>query len=171
MNKIGNFIEFNGKKILYTSIDGTYWISVKSVCAALNVNYIRQYQNIQSDPILGPALSKQPIHTSGKQSRHMACLPEHLIYGWVFSIRSASEELQLYKRECYDILYQHFHGKMNDRLRLYSEIAETKKKIRKLENQLAQDPAYVEWQECRMELARKWKRFRTAEEARQDLFD
>lgn len=45
------------------------------------------------------------------------------------------------------------------------------KKIRKLENQLAQDPAYVEWQECRMELARKWKRFRSAEEARQDLFD
>jgi hypothetical protein len=34
-----NYIEFNEKKIHFFRKKGIYWITVKSVCEALNVNF------------------------------------------------------------------------------------------------------------------------------------
>lgn len=152
--KINNFIDFKGKNILFARINGKYWISVKSVCEALNVDYVAQFKNIQTDSILSPALSNQTIQVPDDQGRSMACLPEYLVYGWIFSIKSNSPELVEYKRECYDVLFNHFHGVITRKAEMYSELAKAKKKLNDLEAALNNMPEYAEFTETRMRYAR-----------------
>ena len=74
---IERFLEFNGKTLLFLAKDGTFWIAIKPVCEALGIEYTRTFKNITSDPILGPALAKQPMQVPGEQTRNMVCLPEN----------------------------------------------------------------------------------------------
>jgi hypothetical protein len=115
------FLDFNGKNIVFLSVDGTYWIALKPICEALNIEYTRSFKNAKTDPILGPALAVQPMQVSknGKsQVRNVTCIPEEFVYGWIFSINSESEELTEYKRTCYRLLYNHFHGTITNRKEL-----------------------------------------------------
>lgn len=120
---IKKFLEFNGKTIYFLAVDGQYWIAIKPICEALNVDYIRQFKNLKDDKILGAALSNQTMHDASGRLQEMSSLPEFFIYGWIFQIQSASEELQAYKWECYRILYEHFHGAIVGRKELLSEKA------------------------------------------------
>ena len=124
MKKHQNFLEFNGKKILFLSIDGTYWIALKPILDALNMDADKSIKNVKKDPILGPERSIQTVQVSKKgvfQGRKMTCLPEKYIYGWIFSLRSESPALIEYKRTCYDLLYNHFHGAITNRKELLVE--------------------------------------------------
>lgn len=159
-----NIVEFNGRNILYRRINGEVWISVKSVCEALNVNYNRQYQNIQADPDLGPVFAKQQMQVPNDQPRNMVCLPESLIYGWIFQIKSDSEELRIYRRECYHVLFDHFHGKMADKVKTYTDIAKEKAKLQQLSELLDANETFLEWKLSKMRLARLWKDLRTSTE-------
>ena len=113
--KITKFLEFKGKNLLFLSKDGTYWVAIKPVCEAINVNYNRQFQNLKSHPILGPVFAVQQMQVPGDQIREMVCLPESFIYGWIFSIKSDSKELIDYQKECYQVLFEFFHGIMTSR--------------------------------------------------------
>ena len=147
MNKqIVKFLAFKGKNIVYLSVNGTYWIAVKPVCEVLNIDYIRQYKNLKEDEILRARLSKQTILLPGDtQPRKYVCLPEELIYGWIFSIQSESKELREYKLECYQTLYNHFHGTITRRRELIREKAETTIQRRKLEFSLSQNRDYADF--------------------------
>jgi len=176
MNKqIVKFLEFKGKNIVYLSVDGTYWIAIKPVCDAINVDYIQQYKNVREDEILRARLCKHTILLPGDtQPRRFVCLPEELIYGWIFSIRSESKELQEYKLECYYILYKHFHGTVTRRRELIREKADTSIKRRKLEHALSQNPEYIELAKLRvheMNIGKKIKEFERGEiQLELDLF-
>lgn len=53
-----------------------------------------------------------------ENSRDMVCLPLQYIYGWLFTINpgkvapEARETVSRYRRECYDVLYEHFAGSL-----------------------------------------------------------
>jgi len=118
------FLEFNGKNIVFLNVDGTYWIALIPILKALNMDSDRAVKTLKKDPILGPERSIQPVQVSknGKnQLRNMTCLPEMYIYGWLFSLRSDSPELIDYKRTCYKLLYNHFHGVITNRKELLLE--------------------------------------------------
>ena len=104
------FLEFNGKNIFFLAKDGQHWIAIKPICEALGLEYTRQFKNIKEDDILGQLLAEQPIVAADGRLRKMICLPEKWVYGWLFNIRSESEGLKDFKRECYEVLYNHFHG-------------------------------------------------------------
>jgi len=59
----------------------------------------------------------------------MTCLPEKYIYGWIFSLSSDSPELIQYKRSCYEMLYNHFHGTITNRKELLLQKKEIKSEI------------------------------------------
>lgn len=135
-NQIKKFLEFNGKSIHFLAVDGEYWIALKPICEALNVDYIRQFKNLQEDEILSQLLSEQTMVAADNKMRKMVCLPEFFIYGYIFSIQSASKELQGYKLECYRILYEHFHGAITGRKELLSAKARVQLEINKCFNTL-----------------------------------
>ena len=156
-----NFIELNGKKIHFFKKKGIYWIIVKSVCEALNVDYEHQRRFINDDPILGSAPCIYTVQVTGDdQKRKHFCLPEEYVYGWILQIRSESPDLIAYKKECYHVLYCHFHGIIANQIELYREISKENKKISDYEVKLSQIPEYQECVNSKMRLARLWKSVR-----------
>lgn len=115
-NRLKSFLQFNGKNIYFLAKDGQNWVALKPICDVLNVDWINQFKNLKEDEILSRVLSKQTIHDASNRLQEMVCLPEKWVYGWLFSIRSESEELKLYKVKCYELLYDYFRGAITERL-------------------------------------------------------
>jgi hypothetical protein len=118
---IEKFLEFNGKVIYFLAKDGKYWIAIKPICEALKINFSRQLRTIKADKTLKAEWSLQTMQVGNDQLRKYACLPEFFVYGWLFQIKSSSEELHKYKWECYRILFEHFHGKITSRETIISQ--------------------------------------------------
>lgn len=136
MQKMEKFLEFNGKRITVLLADGTWWVAIRPICDALNVDYHSQYKNIQEDEILSRVLSKQTTHDASNRLQEMSCLPEMYVYGWLFMIRSSSPDLVKYKKVCYEVLFNHFHGAITGRLNTLSEKSETEVKTMELQKRL-----------------------------------
>ncbi len=136
------FLEFNGKSIHFLAVDGVYWIALKPICEALNVNWNRQFQNLKEDVNLKAAFATQQMQAPDNQLRNYVCLPEFFVYGWIFSIQSESEELAAYKWECYRILFDYFHGGITGRQGLLSEKAKAELEKEACLNTLDPEVAY-----------------------------
>lgn len=74
----------------------------------------------------------------------MLCLPEEFIYGWLCSIQSSNTDLITYKRKCYQLLFNFFHGTITNRKELITEKAKHIAKIEELEKELCKVPEYVQ---------------------------
>ena len=167
-----NCIKFNGKNIWYKRIEDTNYIIVKSVCEALNVNYNRQFQNLKEDPILSSAFAKQQMQIPGdNQKREYICIPEEYIYGWIFSIKSDSEELLAYKKECYHTLYRHFHRSILKRSEFYKEIIIQEKIISEFEEKIRYVEGYVEYEKAKSKKKKLAKQANTIIENQNELFE
>lgn len=140
-SSVKKFLEFNGKTIYFVAVDGQYWIALKPICEALNVDFEAQRKNLKEDKILCQLPSEQTVVAADGKLRKMLCLPEFFIYGWIFQIQSASEELAAYKWECYRILYEHFHGTITGRKELLSQKAKLQIEIDDCYNSLDPDIA------------------------------
>ncbi len=115
------FLEFEGKRISLLTVDGTWWVAVKPICDVLGIQYENQRIKISEDDILSTEVKEQQVTANDNKLRLMLCLPEKYIYGWIFSLSSESAELKKYKRKCYEILYNHFHGVVTGRINLLTE--------------------------------------------------
>lgn len=163
-------LEFNGQNISYRYIDGAYWIALKPICEALNVDYIQQFKNAKSHPIFSELLCNHTMVDRGGKARQMVCLPEELIYGWLFSINSSSPDLLAYQKECNHLLYLHFRGMVTKRSELYSELSKEKAYTEQLEQQLRQGEMFQQWEASRMRAARLWKNLKTTASDDPDMF-
>lgn len=139
-----NFLSFNEKTIYFKEVGNEYWIAIKPICDALNVDYIRAYKNISEDENLSQLLSEQTMVGADNKNRKMVCLPEKYIYGWLFSLRSKSEALKQYQMKCYEVLFNYFNGALIGRKKLLEKQADTQKKIERVEQELKSNPQYIE---------------------------
>jgi len=121
MKNIERFLEFDGKRISILLNTGEWWIAIKPICNALGIDYIRQFKNLKEDEIISQLLSEQTTTGADGKLYKMMCLPEKFVYGWLFSINSDNAQLKAYKLECYNVLYDHFHGKMTARMNVLTE--------------------------------------------------
>ena len=166
-----NFIEFNGKKIWYFRENGEIFIIVSSVCEALNVDYEHQRRFINDDPILGSAPCIYTVQVPGDtQKRKHFCIPEEYVYGWILQIRSDSPALLEYKKECYHVLYCHFHNIVIKQTALYRELSNERKKILNFEDKISTAEGYTDYLNAKMRYARLWKQIK-GEVSGPDLFD
>jgi len=141
--QIKKFLEFNGKAILFLQVDGTYFVAIKPICEALEVDFIEQFKQIKSDPVLSQLLWNTTMVASDEKLRKMACLPEKFIYGWLFNIKkSKSEHLLEYKWKCYEVLYDYFHGTITHRQKLLKEKTKAELEIDVLEEKLEYNEDY-----------------------------
>ncbi|MBA7568852.1 hypothetical protein ES708_10588 [subsurface metagenome] len=152
--KIKKFLEFNGKAILFLSIDGQYWVALKPICEALNLNWVRQYMNLKEHKILGQLFANQLMVGADLRSRNMVALPEKYVYGWLFSISSGSGALQEYQMKCYELLYDYFHGTISQRHSILSQKVCDEQELHELEAQLKEDKRFTRMQELHGSIAR-----------------
>jgi len=109
------FLEVNGKSILFTRVNKQYWIAIKPICEAVGVDYERQRRNLEKDELLCQLPSKQTVVAADNRLRQMVCLPEDVIYGWIFRLRSNNPSLIAYQMECYRVLLNHFRSSLTRR--------------------------------------------------------
>lgn len=165
-SQIQNFLDFNGKPMYFTLVDGTWWIALRPICEALDVDWINQFKRLKTDKILKDALSKQTIHVPNDRARQMTCLPEIFVYGWLFQIRSDSPALLEYKWVCYQTLYHHFHGSITRRQQILQDHYSVQHEISELEEKLSNNEDYSRLKELKKQTTRHTK---TLKQLDQDL--
>lgn len=173
--KSNKFLQFNGKTIFFQSFDGEFWIAIKPICDVLNVDYSRQLRTLKSDDTLSGVWSLQTMHDSTNRLQKMACLPEKYVYGWIFSLQSQSEELKKYKIECYDLLFNYFHGTITGRKELLKQKIEVDVEISHAENLLQESEEYknlVKFKKIQTDISKSLKKNdRKALQEIRDLFN
>lgn len=142
MNKHEKFLEFNSKKIFFLNADGVYWIALKPILEALNLDERRYLKKTRRDHFFSTCLdnmSMQVEKNGNKQVRKVTCLPEQYIYGWICSLNSDDEGLTEYKKTCYNLLYKHFHGTITNRKELLQERKQIDTEIHKIKKVLKEE--------------------------------
>jgi hypothetical protein len=139
-----NFLQFNNTNIVFTDVNGVTYVAIKPICIALNVDYSAQLKRLKKHPILAPEYAILPIQVGDFQGRDYTCIPEKFVYGWIFAMTSNSEGLIEYQKECYNLLYNHFHGIIGKRKELLLGVAETQLKITDLKKDLENNKTYKE---------------------------
>lgn len=108
--------KINGVDIVTVDRDGEIFVPIKPVCGAIGIDFAAQYNKLQSDEFLSPTIAIIAMVAADDKSRDMVCLPLKYIYGWLATINpgkvapEAREAVIAYRRECYDVLYDHFAG-------------------------------------------------------------
>lgn len=147
------FLSFNNTNIYFVDINGINWIAIKPICKVLNIDHTAQYNNIKSHIILSNVYANQHMHDTKNRLQNMLCLPEKYIYGWIFSIQSKSIELKEYQKECYEILYNHFHGAITNRKDLLEKKAKAILEKKEILNNLKETIEYKEYLKTKREIS------------------
>lgn len=96
--------------------NGEVFVPIKPICQAIGVDVESQIDKIESDEILGSTTVLSTVVAADGKAREMRSLPLKYVYGWLFTINprnvspEAREAVARYRRECYDVLYEHFTG-------------------------------------------------------------
>ena len=153
-------LSFNGKSIYFKEVSSEYWIAIKPICEALDIDYIRAFKNLSEDKILVQLLSEQTMVGADNKNRKMVCLPEKYIYGWIFSLRSRSGVLREYQLQCYEILFNYFNGTLIGRKRLLQKQETNQKEIERIEQQLRENQQYTALMKLKQERMRLKKQLK-----------
>lgn len=108
--------KINGVDIVTVDRNGEIFVPIKPICAAIGVDDRAQRDKIQTDELLASVGVLSTSTGADGKSYEMYCLPLKYVYGWLFTINpknvapEARETVSRYRRECYDVLYDHFAG-------------------------------------------------------------
>ncbi len=142
MKKHENFLKLNDKPIFFINENGQTWISLPSLCEALDIDTNRYYRNAKRDYIIGPELRLQPVPVTSNgitQIRNVTCIPETLVYGWLFTVKAERKELKEYKKTCYYLLHNYFKGSITNRKDLLLERKTVETEIFKVKRSLKEE--------------------------------
>lgn len=108
----------NGVEIVTVTRDNEIFVPIKPICDALGIDAKAQRAKIHEDEILSSVGVLSTSTGADEKQYDMFCLPLKYVYGWLFTINpknvapEAREAVSKYRRECYDVLYEHFTGSM-----------------------------------------------------------
>jgi hypothetical protein len=153
--QILKFITFRNRPIYYVVVDGVNYVLIRPLCDALEVDGEWQVKALSTNEDLIDERCEHTVHLpSDDKSRKFICLPEEFVYGWLFGIKYSNtmseetkENLRIYKRECYDVLYRHFHAKVRTMTEGIKERAALEVEARKLKARLSENEDFIRWQE------------------------
>lgn len=110
--------KINGVDIITVERDGEIFVPIKPICAALEIESAPQRDKLQNDEFFNSVGTIIVSTGADGKSYDMYALPLKFIYGWLATINpgkvapEAREAVTRYRRECYDVLYEHFTGSM-----------------------------------------------------------
>ena len=105
VNKVEIQVYFDGQN---------YFVPIKPICTALDVNYSSQIKKIKRDEILNTRTFIAKTEGANGKTYKMRVLPLYCIYGWLFTINPRNvpvekkKEVQAARMECYNKFYDAF---------------------------------------------------------------
>ena len=110
-------VEFHGHPLTLIEHDGQPYVAMRPVCDAIGLDPDAQLKRIKRHPVMNTCTVMTTVQVPGDdQLRQIVSLPLSLLNGWLFGIDTSRvkpelrETLVAYQRECFDVLYRHWHG-------------------------------------------------------------
>lgn len=110
-------VEFRQDTLFAVQRDDGVFVAIKPICDTLGLAWNKQLERLKRDPILAEGMTMTGIPSVGGM-QETTLLRLDLLNGWLFGVdesRVRDEETRqrvlTYKRECYQVLFRHFHGK------------------------------------------------------------
>jgi hypothetical protein len=110
-------VDFHDQQLVAFERDGKVFIAVRPIAEGMGLEWSSQWRRIQRDAVLGPAVAMMATPFS-RHGQEELCLPLDMMHGWLFTLDESRvkddetrERVLLYKRECYEVLFNHFYGK------------------------------------------------------------
>lgn len=110
-------VEFRQDTLFAVQRDDGVFVAIKPIVQSLGLDWKAQHRRLSDDPILAEGMVAMTIPSVGG-AQETTCLRLDLVNGWLFTIdesRVRDDEIRqrvlTYKRECYGVLFRHFHGK------------------------------------------------------------
>jgi hypothetical protein len=115
-------VEFRQDILFAVERDDGVFVAIKPIVQSLGLDWKAQHRRLSEDPILAEGMVTMTIPSVGG-AQETTCLRLDLVNGWLFTIdesRVRDEETRqrvlTYKRECYQVLFRHFHAKAAPRI-------------------------------------------------------
>lgn len=96
-------------------------VSLRPIVERFGLSWSSQLKRLRRDDVLAPSVVIMTTETAAGP-RDAVCVPLNLLPGFLFGISVGSvpdpevrERVLTYKRECHDVLYQHFFGRAAER--------------------------------------------------------
>lgn len=120
INNNSQAIVFHGQSLLTLEHSGRYYTAMKPICENIGLAWSGQRQRINRDEVLADGARVIRLPSEGGEQDTL-CLPIELLNGWLFGVDSSrvkaeiKSKLIMYKKECYQVLHDYWHGKIVER--------------------------------------------------------
>ena len=110
--------KINGVDIVTVERDGEIFVPIKPICEAIGIDPKVQRRKLQEDEFFASTGVIMTSVAADEKEREMYCIRLRDVYGWLATINpgkvapGAREAVAVYRRKCYDVLYEHFTGSM-----------------------------------------------------------
>lgn len=110
--------KINGVDIVTVDRDGEIFVPIKPICDAIGIDVDAQRNKLNADDFFNSTTAIITAVAADDKEREMYCIRLRDVYGWLATINpgkvapEAREIVTRYRRECYDVLYEHFTGSM-----------------------------------------------------------
>lgn len=108
--------KINGVDIITVEREGEIFVPIKPICDAIGIDARAQRAKLQEDDFFSSTGVIITSVAADDKEREMYCIRLRDVYGWLATINpgkvapDAREAVSRYRRECYDVLYEHFTG-------------------------------------------------------------
>jgi P22_AR N-terminal domain. len=130
-------VQFLNQDIDCVLINNNPYVVFKSLVENIGLHWITAFAQIKKDEVLSQALVLTLIPNPKYKGQQVLCMPIKLMPGWLFSVsinrvsESVKPVLLAYRKDVYDVLFNHYFGKTNTAIlemaNIETEISELKK--------------------------------------------
>lgn len=110
-------VDFRNDTLFAVERDDGVFVALKPIVQSMGLDWKAQHRRVSDDAVLREGMVTMTMPSVGGV-QETTCIRLELVNGWLFTIdesRVKDEETRqrvlTYKRECYAVLFQHFHGK------------------------------------------------------------
>jgi len=110
-------VKFHDTELVCVLSNNTPLVAITPLAKAIGLDAESAVRNIKKHRFLKDDLCEHTGHDVTGRTQKMFCLPIERVHGWLFSIDIAKVKpevqprLEMFQRECYQVLYDHFFGK------------------------------------------------------------
>lgn len=118
---------FQGAEILGVELDGTVFVVLKPLVETIGLAWNGQLERIKRNAVLREGMRTVRIPSLRGGNQDTVTLRLDRLHGWLFTINSGHareeirERVQMFQRECHEVLYRHFCGNRDQIIREENE--------------------------------------------------
>lgn len=111
-------LDFHGHPLHTFEKDGVHYVVMRPITDALGLDWEAQYKRLRRDEVLSVMVIMETTEFASADGKRyeMLALPIDYLNGWLFGVSvnkvrpELRESILHYKRECYRVLFEHWHG-------------------------------------------------------------